>query len=89
MNAVAIERETNNYWELIKDISKDVKLALISRLSASLAYPQKKKKVAFEDVFGAWSDEEYLPAEDIIKEIKQSRTFKNRNKITHQKQQTQ
>jgi len=36
MTTVALERETNNYWELIKNLSAEVKLALIARLSSSL-----------------------------------------------------
>lgn len=36
MTAVVLERETNNYWELIKNVSSEVKLALIARLSSSL-----------------------------------------------------
>ena len=36
MTTVALERETNSYWELIKNLSAEVKLALIARLSSSL-----------------------------------------------------
>ena len=36
MTTVALERETNDYWELIKNLSAEVKLALIARLSSSL-----------------------------------------------------
>ena len=36
MTTAVLERETNNYWELIKNLSVEVKLALIARLSSSL-----------------------------------------------------
>ena len=36
MTTVVLERETNSYWELIKNLSAEVKLALIARLSSSL-----------------------------------------------------
>ena len=36
MTTVVLERETNNYWELLKNLSAEVKLALIARLSNSL-----------------------------------------------------
>lgn len=36
MTTAVLERETNSYWELIKDVSSEVKLALIAKLSSSL-----------------------------------------------------
>ena len=36
MTTAVLEKETNNYWELIKNLSTEVKLALIARLSSSL-----------------------------------------------------
>ena len=36
MTTVVLESETNSYWELIKNLSAEVKLALIARLSSSL-----------------------------------------------------
>lgn len=36
MTTVVLEKETNNYWELLKNLSAEVKLALIMRLSGSL-----------------------------------------------------
>ena len=36
MGTIVLERETNNYWNLIKNVSMEVKLALISRLSDSI-----------------------------------------------------
>ncbi len=36
MGTIVLEQETNNYWNLIKNVSMEVKLALISRLSDSV-----------------------------------------------------
>lgn len=36
MKTIAIEQETMNYWQLLKDASDHVKLSLISLLSSSL-----------------------------------------------------
>ena len=33
MTALALKKESDNYWNLIKDASSEVKLALIKRLS--------------------------------------------------------
>ena len=46
MAAVILERETNSYWNLIKDAGNEVKLALIKRLSDAVmpAVAQKSKK---------------------------------------------
>ncbi len=44
MTTAVLERETNNYWELIKNLSAEVKLALIARLSASLVREAVQEK---------------------------------------------
>ena len=36
MTAIALKKETNTYWEMIKDAGSDVKLALIQRLTDAL-----------------------------------------------------
>ncbi|MBR1504050.1 MAG: hypothetical protein IJ618_09250 [Prevotella sp.] len=37
MSTVVLERETKNYWNLIKDAGNEVKLALITLLSSSMS----------------------------------------------------
>lgn len=37
MASIVLERETKNYWDLIKDAGTEVKLALISLLSSSMS----------------------------------------------------
>lgn len=46
MNTVVLNRETSTYWEQVKDASQQVKLALISMLSASLVTPVAEAKSA-------------------------------------------
>ena len=59
MATLTLERETQNYWSLLKDASDQVKLALISLLSSSLvsknvelAAPttEKKPKITAKDL---------------------------------------
>lgn len=84
MATITIERETSNYWNLIKDAGNDVKLALIHRLSEALLKTGSTKKstkknaeTTAADFAGAWSDEEYMEPEDIIQMLKSERKFKN------------
>ena len=72
MTAIVLERETNNYWKLIKNVSAEVKLALISRLSTSLISESKWK----ESATGLIDEiQEHAPAnvpltdQDILQEI--------------------
>ncbi len=43
MTAIAIERETNSYWSLVKNASSEIKLALIARLSNALVTETQQK----------------------------------------------
>ena len=69
--------ESDNYWNLIKDASNEVKLALIKRLSDALrpavAEKKSKKKFTADDFAGIWDDEHFMPAEDINKAIRDAR----------------
>ena len=80
MTAIALERETNNYWNLIKDVSVEIKLALISRLSSSLVYemPAKSNKASsanrlIDDILENAPKDAPLTDEDIMQEIKAAR----------------
>lgn len=83
MTAIVLERETNNYWNLIKDAGNEVKLALIKRLSDALApavaekKTRRKKKLNASDYAGIWDDEHYMAAEDINKAIRDARHVKS------------
>jgi len=78
MATIALERETNNYWNLIKDAGNEVKLALIKRLTDALApavaeKKARRKKYTADDFAGIWDDEHYMAAEDINKAIRDAR----------------
>lgn len=86
MTAMVLKRETDNYWNLIKDAGNEVKLALIKRLSdavmPAVAIPKKKEKtVKAADFAGIWSDEEYMDADEMVKLIKDARHFKKQEII--------
>lgn len=60
----------NDCWNVIKDWSNDMKLALISKLSSSMIMPRKKsKEKTLEDFFGIMKDEPYFPTAEELHEI--------------------
>ena len=67
----------NSYWKLLENLSSEVKLRLIAKLSQSLVKPaaeEEKEKTNWADEFyGAWDDSR--TAEEIIDDIKNSRVF--------------
>ena len=78
MVTIALERETDGYWNLIKGAGNDVKLALIKRLSdavmPAVAHTKSKDSKCTADRFaGIWSDEEYIDAEKMVKAIRDGR----------------
>ncbi len=77
MTAIIIERETNNYWELIKNVSTEVKLALISRLSKSIIGEVAENKEAanrlIDDILRNAPKNASITEEDILQEIKSVR----------------
>lgn len=46
MTTLTLNRETSTYWNRVKDASQQVKLALISLLSASLVKPEAEAESA-------------------------------------------
>jgi len=78
MATIVLERETNDYWNLIKDASNEVKLALIKRLSdavlpAVTRVKTNKRKLTADDFAGIWSDDEYMDADEMAKAIRDAR----------------
>lgn len=62
----------DNFFGMIKNLSADVKLELISKISNSLKGSKKElKDNLWKDLFGAWQSEK--SAEEIIEEIRISR----------------
>ena len=88
MTAISLKRETENYWDLIKDAGNEVKLALIKKLSDAVMTavaekkPRKKKKYTVDDFAGGWSDEYFMDVDELNKLIRDGRHVKsNRDKI--------
>ncbi len=67
---------SNIYWNMLKGLSSDIKLELISRLSASLVTPNEAKvetNVPWTiQLAGRWHDSR--STEDILSDIRESRT---------------
>ncbi|MDE5674375.1 MAG: hypothetical protein K2I44_03375 [Muribaculaceae bacterium] len=72
--------ETAAYWHLLKNLSDEVKLRLITLLSQSMTIDSKKKEKSDEEAtkeflakfYGAWRGD--MSAEDLIAEIRKNRT---------------
>lgn len=64
------------YFGFLKNLKHDSKLDLIAKLSESLKTTSKKGDVSLQSLFGAYKSEE--TADEIIAELRASRTF-NRN----------
>ena len=82
MTAIVLKKESDNYWNLIKDASSEVKLALIKRLSDALrpAVAEKKsrkKKYTADDFAGIWDDDHFMEVEDINEAIRDARHVKS------------
>ena len=61
----------DNYFEMIKNLSADVKLELISRISDSLTNTSDIKNDSWKELFGAYDSEQ--TAEEIIDDLRKSR----------------
>lgn len=64
----------NRYWNMLKNLSSDMKLDLIAKLSASLVASDKKATTTnwALDMAGRWSDSR--DTVDIVSDIRSSRT---------------
>jgi predicted metal-binding transcription factor (methanogenesis marker protein 9) len=66
----------DSYMGLLKNLSPESKLELISKLKDSLKRSPKKTKKSVSDLYGSFVSKK--SAEEIIAELKQSRTFKRK-----------
>lgn len=62
-----------SYLSLLKNMSTQNKLDLISKLTNTLKTDIEKEETEFYNAFGGWDEHE--TAEELIKKIKESRTF--------------
>lgn len=67
----------DRYWNLLKDLSNEMKLDLIARLSNSMRKENKKDHVSASRFYGAWKDEDCMDADRLATEVKESRKFKD------------
>ena len=63
----------DGYIRLLDNLSPSNKLDLISKLTLSVKSDISEKKKSFYKAFGAWNSKQ--TAEEIIKEIRNSRSF--------------
>lgn len=71
-NAMVIGQQEMSYWNLLKNLSEEVKLRLIARLSASLVKPSEKTTSNVADkYYGAWSDD--CSAEEMAENLRSAR----------------
>lgn len=68
---------TNSYWNMLKDLSREAKLELIARLSNSLLQKEEEKKLSASNFYGVWKDSEPEDADCLNETIKASRKFKD------------
>jgi hypothetical protein len=61
------------YFELLKNLSIDSKLELITKLSNSMKTKKQKKNSSLRSLYGAFESEQ--SADEIISDIRQSRVF--------------
>ena len=63
----------DNYLGLIRNLSPEIKLDLIERISRTLKENLTNKNSSITDAFGVWQSKK--TADEIITEIRESRTF--------------
>lgn len=68
----------DNYWSLLKNLSSDVKLELIAKLSNSLVCKTAEQPVSASRFYGIWSDRDFnITSDELAAEIRRSRNFKD------------
>lgn len=71
-NVLFVGKDETSYWNLLKDLSAEVKLRLIARLSASLVRSAERQDGNIADkYYGAWIDDK--SAEAMADDIRKSR----------------
>ncbi len=70
------DKLTDGYVELLKHLSPNSKLELISKLAQSIKQDVQDSNLDFQKAFGAWDEKD--DAEALVERIRSSRIF-NRN----------
>ncbi|MBC8486636.1 MAG: hypothetical protein H8D45_11415 [Bacteroidetes bacterium] len=63
----------DSYFGLLKNLSPEIKLDLIERLTKTLKVDLSRKENSLQEAFGSWKSTK--SAEEIIKELRESRNF--------------
>lgn len=67
----------DNYWNLLKNLSADVKLELIVKLSNSLL-SKPHQATSASRFYGVWNDDDFkMSSDELVSKIKEGRKFKN------------
>lgn len=70
----------DTYWDMLKDLSTDIKLKLIARLSNSIVenkVEEDSNELLADRFYGVWKDDK--SAEELINEIRNSRVLGTRH----------
>lgn len=78
MNTTARVPDSNIYWSMLKNLSNEMKIELIAKLSNSLLSSKKKEEVPSASYFyGIWKDSEPADADELAEEVRAGRKFKD------------
>lgn len=70
---------TDTYFDLIKNLSPDIKLNLIEKLTKTLKGDFTHGNIDFKSAFGAWKSDE--SADEIILKLRNNRNFNRQTEI--------
>ena len=74
MKITAIIPESDSYWNVLKDLSDEVKLDLISCLSQSLLRSKAEKTISASFFYGVWEDSDSIEVGRLVKEVSEARS---------------
>ena len=73
MSTAASVSVTNNYWNILKHLSDDIKIDLIALLSDSLR-KKTQENVSASDFYGIWGNDN-TDTDEFVKELREARKF--------------
>ncbi len=83
MNTTTYNASVNRYWDMLKDLGVDSKLALIHRLNDSivLSARNRKRNSTLGQCFGAWATDASYSSDQLLHDIdkvcEDKKDFKN------------
>ena len=67
----------DRYWNLLKDLSDEMKLDLIARLSNSMRKKNKTEHISASRFCCVWNDDDSMDADCLAAEVRMDRKFKD------------